>query len=313
MNQTHTDMIKGVAILSVMWAHCGAGLGVPMLQFIAGIGVSLFLVCSGYGLMCSYQKNGLQYFWRKRFLKILIPCWFVYLIEAVVMQEHNWQEILFGTFLLWDANWYIPYILICYVLFWSICKITHKKEQMRLTLIISAFVIWFILDSCLWADPAMPFLKARQMLSFPMGMILAINREKLAQKFEWLQETKKWHVTLGALVLLAIGCMGQVLAQTAIVEQTWYILSNTLYLVVNMLLTIGCFLLLIQCRKVLCNAMVVKLGQLSFEFFLLHFYVIYRVKNMSDILLYAIVLVIAVWLLNKGSDYLMKIGMRKSR
>lgn len=313
MNQTHTDMIKGVAILSVMWAHCGAGLGVPMLQFIAGIGVSLFLVCSGYGLMCSYQKNGLQYFWRKRFFKILIPCWLVYLIEALVMQKYDWQEMLLRTFLLQDANWYIPYILLSYVLFWCICKVTKDKEQMRLTLIISAFAIWFILDSFFWADAMMPFLKARQMMSFPIGVMLAMNREKLVQRLEVLQETKKWQVTVWALVLLVIGCMGQVLAQTTIVEQTWYIVSNAWYLVVNLLLTAGCFFMLMQCRSVLCNATVVKLGQLSFEFFLLHFYVIYRVKKVSDIFLYAIVLVIAVWLLNKVSDFLMKIGMRKSR
>lgn len=51
MGRNYTIAIKGFSILTVVWAHSGAMLSVGEIQFIAGIGVVLFLICSGYDLM----------------------------------------------------------------------------------------------------------------------------------------------------------------------------------------------------------------------------------------------------------------------
>ena len=77
MDRNYTTAIKGFAILTVVWAHSGAKLGVGGIQFIAGIGVALFLICSGYGLEISYEKNGLKGFWKKRLLGVCLPFWVV--------------------------------------------------------------------------------------------------------------------------------------------------------------------------------------------------------------------------------------------
>lgn len=60
MDRNYTTAIKGFSILTVVWAHSGARLSVGGIQFIAGIGVALFLMCSGYGLEVSYEKNRLK-------------------------------------------------------------------------------------------------------------------------------------------------------------------------------------------------------------------------------------------------------------
>lgn len=65
MDRRFTTAVKGFSILTVVWAHGGARLGVGEIQFIAGVGVAQFLICSGYGLEMSYQKNGLKGFWKK--------------------------------------------------------------------------------------------------------------------------------------------------------------------------------------------------------------------------------------------------------
>ena len=39
MDKDFTTAIKGFSILTVMWAHAGARLGVGGIQFIAGVGV----------------------------------------------------------------------------------------------------------------------------------------------------------------------------------------------------------------------------------------------------------------------------------
>ena len=59
MDRNYTTAIKGFSILTVVWAHSGARISVGGIQFIAGIGVALFLMCSGYGLEISHEKNGL--------------------------------------------------------------------------------------------------------------------------------------------------------------------------------------------------------------------------------------------------------------
>ena len=68
IDRNYTTAIKGFSILTVVWTHSGARLSVGGIQFIAGIGVALFLMCSGYGLEISYKKNGLKGFWKKRLL-----------------------------------------------------------------------------------------------------------------------------------------------------------------------------------------------------------------------------------------------------
>ena len=80
MDRNYTTAIKGYSILTVVWAHSGAMLSVGGIQFIAGIGVALFLMCSGYGLEVSYEKNGLIGFWKKRLLGVCLPFWVVELV-----------------------------------------------------------------------------------------------------------------------------------------------------------------------------------------------------------------------------------------
>ena len=43
------------------------------IEYPAGVGVSLFLILSGYGIELSVKKNGLNKFWIKRFFRVLVP------------------------------------------------------------------------------------------------------------------------------------------------------------------------------------------------------------------------------------------------
>lgn len=84
MDRNFTTAIKGFAILTVVWTHSGAMLSVGGIQFIAGIGVALFLICSGYGLEISYEKNGLKDFWKKRLLGVCFPFWVIEFIGLLL-------------------------------------------------------------------------------------------------------------------------------------------------------------------------------------------------------------------------------------
>lgn len=73
----------------------------------------------------------------------------------------------------------MQYIVICYILFFSVKMMSEKLRVNEMWILIVAFAVWFIADSCFFADSGMPFLRARQMLSFPLGVMIAKNREKI--------------------------------------------------------------------------------------------------------------------------------------
>jgi peptidoglycan/LPS O-acetylase OafA/YrhL len=66
MSKEHFQYIKGLAILAVIIGHIGNFSGKARFTPLGGIGVALFLFCSGYGLTKSYEKNGLENYWMKK-------------------------------------------------------------------------------------------------------------------------------------------------------------------------------------------------------------------------------------------------------
>ena len=181
MDRNYTTAIKGFSILTVVWAHSGAMLSVGGIQFIAGIGVALFLMCSGYGLEVSYEKNGLKGFWKKRLLGVCLPFWVVELIGLLATGTFSIKSYLLDFCFLRSATsygWFMGYIVICYLIFYAVKRLI-KDNRMQMVTLLGAFAIWFVLESIFFANPDMPFLRARQMLSFPAGVLLAVNKDKI--------------------------------------------------------------------------------------------------------------------------------------
>lgn len=181
MDRNYTTAIKGFSILTVVWAHSGARLSVGGIQFIAGIGVALFLMCSGYGLEISYEKNRLKGFWRKRLMGVCLPFWVVELVGMLATGTFSVKTYLLDFCFLRPATgygWFMGYIVTCYLVFYAVKKLV-KDGRMQMTTLFGAFAIWFVLDSVFFANPNMPFLRARQMLSFPVGVLLAVNKDKI--------------------------------------------------------------------------------------------------------------------------------------
>lgn len=180
MDRNYTTAIKGFSILTVVWAHSGARLSVGGIQFIAGIGVALFLICSGYGLEISYEKNGLQGFWKKRLLGVCLPFWLVEVAGLLITGTFSVRTYLLDFFFLKPATgygWFMGYIVICYLIFYAVKRFVPVKK--RRAVLVGAFVAWFVLESVFFANPDMPFLRARQMLSFPCGVLLAKHKGKI--------------------------------------------------------------------------------------------------------------------------------------
>lgn len=130
MDRNYTTAIKGFSILTVVWAHSGARLSIGGIQFIAGIGVALFLMCSGYGLEISYEKNGLEGFWKKRLLGVCLPFWTVELVGALATGTFSIKTYLLDSCFLKPATsygWFMGYIVICYLIFYVV-KMAERRH-----------------------------------------------------------------------------------------------------------------------------------------------------------------------------------------
>ena len=179
MDRNYTTAIKGFSILTVIWAHSGAKLSVGGIQFIAGIGVALFLICSGYGLEVSFEKKGLGGFWRKRLLGVCLPFWVVELVWMLATGTFTIETYLLDFCFLKPATsygWFMGYIVICYLIFYAAKKLV-EDSKMQMMFLFGAFAIWFVLESVFFANPDMPFLRARQMAAFPFGVLLATKQD----------------------------------------------------------------------------------------------------------------------------------------
>ena len=133
-----TNIIKGFAILLIVIGHAdskirNAGIDHPLLLLCSpfgALGVGLFLVCSGYGLEKSYQKFGLQGFWKKKIINIFFPYFLVECIGFFFHRDITILDFMLDVTMLYPLHpfgWYMQYLLIWYVAFYIGAKLDEKK------------------------------------------------------------------------------------------------------------------------------------------------------------------------------------------
>lgn len=274
MDKNYTTAIKGFSILTVVWAHTGSKFGVGGIQFIAGIGVSLFLICSGYGLEISYQKNGLQGFWKKRVLGVCIPFWGVELVGLLFTGDFSIKKYFLDFAFIQPATsygWFMGYIVICYLIFYGVkVLVRHEKSLM---ILLGVFAIWFILDSVFLAKTNMPALRARQMLSFPAGILLAMKKEEIERH---LTQTKSMQILMGGgtacLLFMAI-------TQLHIVKELPYLASNVLSLPTCLPMAIGIVAFGKNFNRIFENKALHIIGLMSYEVYLVHAFTLHIING----------------------------------
>jgi hypothetical protein len=104
--------------------------------------VGMFLFLSGYGIMCSYQQNGIKNYWKKRFRKIYIPFLIISTMEFFMklwQYRNNIGDMYIKSTLLslvglYPNNtidgtfWFITFILMQYFIFWIAFRFNLKKS-----------------------------------------------------------------------------------------------------------------------------------------------------------------------------------------
>lgn len=302
LDRNYTTAIKGFSIITVVWAHSGAMLSVGGIQFIAGVGVALFLICSGYGLEISYEKNRLKGFWRKRLLSVCFPFWITEFIGLLLDGDFSIRRYILDMTFIKPATsygWFMGYIIICYLIYYLVkCFITDRKIQTKI--LIGTFLIWFWLESVFFANPSMPFLRARQMLCFPCGILMAMKKDNIEKIID---KTKSIMIFVwgGTMCFLFMA-----ITQLQIIKKLPYLLSNTMALFTCFPLALGILILGKNYSEILENKILVSVGMLSYEIYLVHAFTL----NLIDASLISIfIFLIATYAI----AYALHIGMEKMK
>jgi Predicted acyltransferases len=155
-----TTSMKGLAILLITISHMGDGFQIKTFVPLGGIGVALFLILSGYGLMESYKRNGLIDFWKKRVMRVLIP----YFLWVCAFSAYR---LLAGKDVTLLRYWFVEYIVIWYVVFYLSTKFLPNHKWIVFS-IAALLLYWFL-----------PWWKAQQSLSFIAGMLISVHRSSI--------------------------------------------------------------------------------------------------------------------------------------
>lgn len=293
MDKQFTEQLKGLSILMVVWSHLGAAYGIEAIQFLAGAGVSLFLICSGYGLERSYQKTGLRRYWTKRMEKVAIPYWLL-LIFGIICNGTAVNKLVIQQFLfITPTNWYLRYIFVCYLLYWVYKVIAdhyHLSIRLQWTLIAVLWTLKFLSEAVWPINPMVPFLESRQLFAFLCGIWLAQNKDAVAEKMN-----DKRIYAMQLLLLITAAGMNYLLHLQNVADCNIFLYNLcstwTVFPLALIILFIGYrFSVLVD------NLFFQQVGKISYELFLLHGSLIFLLneKMISVWIYFAAVIIVSM-------------------
>lgn len=172
-----STILKGIAIICIVVSH----ICTPYTRLttpLGGIGVAIFLILSGYGLERSYQNDSvksMKCWWRKRIIAVWIPYMIINLATFSLWGHWTLKDFIMDILLIrprFGLGWYLNYLLVWYILFWSTHIFPFKTNKSRL-IWMSAFALIFAGINTQISD-----LRFEQSFSFIMGMLAAIYLEK---------------------------------------------------------------------------------------------------------------------------------------
>ena len=284
---THTGILKGIAIILIIWGHIGKRIGIGGIQWIAGIGVSLFLICSGYGLEMSAMKNGLKGFWEKRIINTILPFYLVSFIGLWTVGSVSVSGIV--DILTFRTQWFMNYIIICYVVYFLI-TFFFRENVKRINYLAVSFAIWFIIDSVFFVSSEAPFLRARQMFTFLSGVIIANKKKEAEQLFS----NPLFMIIQGVIGVLFLG-----ITNLQIVKMLPIFISNILSLLTTAPLAFFAISLTVQCKRMFNNTVLIFVGSISYELFLVHNYSSIMIESkLLTLSIFSFVTVFLSWLFN---------------
>lgn len=257
--------IKGLAIILIILAHLSL-----IWNYSGAIGVGIFLVLSGYGLVMSFYNNGLESFFKKRLLKVLLPYSIIQtlwiLLDYFVKGKSYtlFQNILSILGLnvkvpIDGTMWFIPFIISWYLIFYIIFSLRIKDFYKIIIMFILAIVLnkfWH-----LFYEPSGAFLYP---LIFPIGCFIGYLNSNI-NKLPTIIHGNKEYITI---ILAVVSIIATFLTYHNMINHSCYrIFAIAFSLLILLVFNFKIFKQLLEFFKL--NLILKSIGEISFELYLI--------------------------------------------
>lgn len=283
MDINHTKIIKSIAIILVVLTHMGGKFGIRYLTPLGGIGVALFLICSGYGLIKSYERKGLQNYWSNKIKNVYIPYVVIQIFIWILDSEKNIVTLI-GDLLIIGTNhpygWYMKFLLFWYLIFYILAKCRlMTKDKIYIMYIISIGIL--LNSNGLWAEQA---------FSFTFGLLLAYNYEDTKENS---------YFVANILLVFGILCLG--VKQLDLVRNIHYVIFNFIQLLIKLPIAYSLIIYSYKLKNNINIDFISIIGNLSYYIYLIHGYSIVLIDKVSyiSILMFIILTLYASYIFNK--------------
>lgn len=228
------------------------------LLHLGGAGVAVFLIISGYGLSISTNKKGLKGFWTKKLVRVFLPWLFVWLTMVLLNGEKKFSApSLSALFLLDSTNWYLQYLLLCYLSFY----ISHKWFYHFRWLLMGGI---FILSFVFWGN-----IQAEQSCSFLIGCLIA---EK-AKLFKWIVEKIKVIFIFSLFLGISLLAVKQLSIVRTLMDNV-SLVDHAINMVMKTSIAISVMMLVRLFWSQINGRLAMFIGKISYELYLVHLFIV---------------------------------------
>ena len=267
-----TTYLSGFMAVGIILHHLSeavpGGRFFPQLVHLGYLLVSVFFFLSGYGLMVQYRKKGSRYlegFWKKRVLYIVLVYLWVSVAYAVVKALTGTEmslRIFFASFVngspVATNSWYVIVQVLLYAIFWFVFRFVPGSNHAKIAAVTVMEAVLAVLFSLL-SYSSIWYLSN---FAFAAGMLWAEEKEPIDL---WLKKHWLTGEALSLLVFVFFSGLPLIFSRVGIdfewISVVCRFLSSTAFTV----------FLITAMRKIRPVGKIwKKIGEMSFEIYLMH-------------------------------------------
>lgn len=322
IDQEHTNQLKGLAILMVIFSHIGYFLDssdefLYPLSVAGGVGVNMFLFLSGFGLTASALKShhSVLGFYLKRLKRIFIPMWTVvslfFVLDILILKINYPLSTIIQTFLGFfpvadiytsfnSPLWYFTLILFYYLIFPLVFYRYAPILSAALILIISVLILKNIQ---LPVVPDVLKLYKLHFLAFPLGIIFGIlqtSKYKITSLIQGVNPFLRYVLVAFLLLSISYTAIHSGIGEGTMIEQLISLITMTSVI----------FIILFLPFK---SEFLILLGIYSYEIYLIQWPLLYRYDFLYKYLpaslatlLYLLVFIAISFCIKKGEGFILR-------
>lgn len=266
MDRYCTNIMKGVAILCIVMCHMMGTFGSGIVYFtpLGGIGVSIFLILSAYGLNESWNRGGHYNWWCKRIIAVIIPYTVVQCVLYWPFHEFIFKDFLMDIFCikpLYANGWYLSYLVLWYVIFYTVKRLKVLRGWEFIVFFCISIVMFFGY-TYLQNSP----IRAEQSFAFVFGIFLSEMKDRKFMK-----------KIISVKVMVCCLCMGVIalaIKQLPMVRTAPQVIYNLVEMLIKIPCGFGAMQLAWNLSKKLNMKVFGGIGTIAYELYLIHGYVL---------------------------------------